>query len=137
MIFKEGAMMATLRIAGDFNKKSVVEFATIEISARRGDLPTNLRMNIAGDPNELVTGLYPSPTGRITWQQLCLDSEELAYAFREHLRCLFEQRRYSDGYRLTVAIETSTETKTVTKLKLRHSAAAREILGLHRSFNAS
>jgi len=107
-----------------------VEYATIQIAIPRNYLQINLLQECYRDEQELVRGLSASPTGRLTFKTLYLDSEELAYAFREHLHLLFENRKYADDFIIEVAVKTTTETKTATKYKLWHSTAVREALGV-------
>jgi hypothetical protein len=120
--------LAKLYEAGEFKNLSAVEYATIRIAIPRGYLPTNLKIERWGPDGEMVTGLYPSPSGRLSWKELYLDNDDLAYQFREYLHRIFDGRKYGDNYSLSVEIKTSTCTKTVTKLKLKHSAGVRGTL---------
>lgn len=117
-----------LRQAGEFKNKASVEYATIQIEMPQEYVPSNLMYGHPHWETGPVKGLSISPTGRLTWKKLYLDSEELAYAFREYLFGLFEGRKYADHFTITVKVSSSIETKTVTKYKERHSAAVRETL---------
>jgi hypothetical protein len=122
--------LTKLSEAGEFKNLSAVEYATIRIAIPRGYLPTNLKIDHWGPDDEMVKCLYPSPSGRLSWKELYLDDDDLAYQFREYLHEIFESRKYCDNYTLNVEIKTSTSTKTVTKLKLKHSAQVRDTLTL-------
>lgn len=113
--------MTLLRAAGDFQNKSVVEYATVKVDVLSRYLPVNLR-----DPgygaDDIVRGLYVSPTGRLTWKELYLDSKELAEKFADCLRVQFQGRPYAGHYSLRVEVLTTTKTVTATKGKARHSS---------------
>lgn len=124
----------TLRKAGDFKNKASVEYATIQIEMPAEFVPSNLMYDHPGWEKGPIKGLSVTPTGRLTWKSLYLDSEELAFAFREYLYGLFENRKYAHDCTITVKVSSSTETKTVTKYKERHSAAVRETLAIDHNF---
>lgn len=119
-----------LRKAGDYKNKASVEYATIMIKLPADLVPSNLMYGHPSWEKGPVSGLSVTPTGRLTWKCLYLDSEELAFAFREYLYGLFENRKYAHDCEIAVKVSSSTETKTVTKYKERHSAAVRETLAV-------
>jgi hypothetical protein len=87
-----------LRDAGDFKNKSVVEYATLRVEMPSRLVPSNLRDGHYGD-DDIVKGLYSTPTGRLSYKTLYLDSRELAEQFAEHLTRLFQSRLYSGSLR--------------------------------------
>lgn len=112
--------MSALRQAGDFPDKSVVEYATIKVEIPHRLVPVNLRHEFYED-EDVVKGLYVSPTGRLSYKTLYLDSKELAEKLAEKLADLFENRPYRDYYKLLVSVERTTMTVTATKGKIKHS----------------
>ncbi|EKG35777.1 hypothetical protein [Pseudomonas syringae] len=113
--------MSALRKAGDFPNKSVVEYATIYVEIPHRLVPINLR-NEHYEDEDLVKGLSVSPTGRLSYKTLYLDSKELAEKLAERLADLFKNRPYRDHYKLAVSVERTTMTVTATKSKIKHSA---------------
>lgn len=116
-----------LRNAGDFANKSVVEYATVRVEIPHRLVPSNLRNPHYRD-EDVVTGLYASPTGRLSYKTLYLDSIELAERFAAHLQQAFQSRPYANEYALKVEIITTTQKVTATKGKAKHSAAVAETL---------
>lgn len=112
--------MSALRKAGDFPNKSVVEYATIKVEIPHRLVPINLR-NEHYEDADLVKGLSVSPTGRLSYKTLYLDSKELAEKLAERLTDLFKNRPYRDYYKLAVSVERTTMTVTATKGKIKHS----------------
>ncbi|CAD0264210.1 conserved hypothetical protein [Pseudomonas veronii] len=112
--------MSALRKAGDFPNKSVVEYATIKVEIPHRLVPINLR-NEHYEDEDLVKGLSVSPTGRLSYKTLYLDSKELAEKLADRLADLFKNRPYRDHYKLTVSVERTTMTVTATKGKIKHS----------------
>lgn len=112
--------MTALRKAGDFPNKSVVEYATIKVEIPHRLVPVNLRQEFYED-NDIVKGLYVSPTGRLSYKTLYLESEDLAKKLAQRLAELFKNRPYRDHYKLVVSIEHTTMTVTATKGKIKHS----------------
>ncbi|AXQ50989.1 hypothetical protein DZC31_30200 (plasmid) [Stenotrophomonas rhizophila] len=112
--------MSALRKAGDFPNKSVVEYATIKVEIPHRLVPLNLRHEFYED-EDVVNGLYVSPTGRLSYKTLYLDSKELAEKLAERLHDLFKSRPYRDHYKLIVSVERTTMTVTATKGKIKHS----------------
>lgn len=119
--------MSELRKAGDFPNKSVVEYATVKIEVPHRLVPANLQNQHYGD-NEIVQGLYASPSGRLTYKTLYLDSVELAQCFVEKLQQTFKKRVYNGHYKLIMSVETTTKTTTATNAKIKHSALVAEHL---------
>jgi hypothetical protein len=78
--------------------------------------------------DDTVQGLYVTPTGRLTYKTLYLNSVELAERFTEHLHKIFAVRPYSSEYRLVMTVQTTTMTVTATKGKAKHSALVAELL---------
>lgn len=116
-----------LRNAGDFKDKSVVEYATIRVEMPSRLVPSNLRDGHYRD-DDVVKGLYSTPTGRLSYKTLYLDSRELAEQFAEHLTRLFQSRLYSDEFEIKLEVLTTTQTVTATKGKIKHSAIVRETI---------
>ncbi|MEO8644941.1 hypothetical protein [Pseudomonas sp.] len=114
--------MNDLRKAGDFPNKAVVEYATVKVEMPHRLIPINLRNEFYED-EDLVKGLYVSPTGRLTYKTLYLDSEALAHRFASKLVDIFKSRPYRDHYKLAVTVECTTMTVTATKGKIKHSAS--------------
>lgn len=112
--------MSVLRKAGDFPNKAVVEYATVKVEIPHRLVPSNLR-NEHYEDEDLVKGLFVSPTGRLSYKTLYLDSNELAEKFAERLADLFKSRPYRDHYKLAVSVERTTMTVTATKGKIKHS----------------
>ncbi len=83
-------------------------------------VPINLR-NEPYEDEDLVKGLSVSPTGRLSYKPLYLDSKELAEKLAERLADLFKNRPYRDHYKLAVYVERTTMTVTATKGKIKHS----------------
>lgn len=113
--------MNDLRKAGDFPNKAVVEYATIKVEIPHRLIPTNLRQEFY-ENEDLVKGLYVSPTGRLTYKTLYLASEALAQKFAAKLADIFKDRPYRDHYKLAVTVERTTKTVTATNGKIKHSA---------------
>ncbi len=116
-----------LRSAGDFPNKSVVEYATVRVEIPHRLVPSNLQNPHYRD-EDIVAGLYASPTGRLSYKTLYLDSIELAELFAAHLRQAFQGRPYANEYALKVEVITTTQKVTATKGKAKHSAAVIETL---------
>lgn len=116
-----------LRNAGDFKNKSVVEYATIRVEMPSRLVPLNLRDGHYRD-DDVVKGLYSTPTGRLSYKTLYLDSRELAEQFAEYLTRLFRSRIYSDDFEIKLEVLTTTQTVTATKGKIKHSAIVRETI---------
>jgi hypothetical protein len=116
-----------LRSAGDFPNKSAVEYATIRVEIPHRLIPSNLRNPHYRD-EDIVVGLYASPTGRLSYKTLYLDSIELAERFAAHLHQVFQSRPYASEYALKVEVITTTQKVTATKGKAKHSAAVAEML---------
>lgn len=119
--------MKLLREAGDFPNKSTVEYATIKVEIPHKLIPSNMTNPHYRD-DDIVQGLYPSPTGRLSYKTLYLNSIELAESFAEHLRSLFKKRPYASSYNLKIEISTTTAKVTATKSKAKHSAQVNETL---------
>lgn len=62
-----------LRSQGDFPNKRTVGYATILADLAHWLLPANLK-NPHYDDEDVVVGLYVSPTGRLTFNTLYLDA---------------------------------------------------------------
>lgn len=116
-----------LRSAGDFPNKSVVEYATIRVEIPHRLVPSNLKNPHYRD-EDIVAGLYATPTGRLSYNTLYLDSVELAERFVAHLNEAFQNRPYENVYTLKVEVITTTQKVTATKGKVKHSAAVAETL---------
>ncbi|MCY1555314.1 hypothetical protein D9M68_919650 [compost metagenome] len=116
-----------LRKAGDFKNKSTVEYATIRVEIPHRLVPSNLRDGHYRD-DDIVTGLYATPTGRLSYKTLYLDSRELAERFAAHLDRVFQNRPYAKEFELRLEILTTTQTVTATKGKIKHSAIVAETL---------
>ena len=116
-----------LRKAGDFKNKSTVEYATIRVEIPHRLVPSNLRDGHYRD-DDIVKGLYATPTGRLSYNTLYLDSRELAERFAAHLYRLFQNRPYAKEFELKLEILTTTQTVTATKGKLKHSAIVTETI---------
>ena len=119
--------MKLLREAGDFPNKSTVEYATIKVEIPHKLTPSNM-VNPHYRAEDIVQGLYPSPTGRLSYKVLYLNSVELAENFVEYLHSLFKNRPYADNYALKIEVKTTTEKVTATKGKAKHSAQVNETL---------
>lgn len=119
--------MKPLREAGDFPNKSSVEYATIKVEIPHKLIPSNLRNPHYRD-DDIVQGLYVSPTGRLSYKILYLNSVELAEQFMGHLHSLFKNRPYANNYNLELEVKTTTQKVTVTKGKVKHSAQVQETL---------
>jgi len=121
--------MKLLREAGDFPNKCYVEYATIRIDMPYKLIPSIIREenSTCGD-DDIVKGLYVTPTGRITWRTLYLNSNELAENFLEHLHTIFKKRNYANNYTLRIEINSTSETITATKGKIKHSTLVEETL---------
>lgn len=119
--------MKLLREAGDFPNKSAVEYATIKVEIPHRLIPSNM-INSHYRDDDIVQGLYPSPTGRLSYKVLYLNSVELAESFVEYLHFLFKNRPYVNSYNLKVEVKTTTEKVTATKGKAKHSAQVQETL---------
>ena len=113
-----------LRSAGDFPNKTVVEYATVAAKLLHRDLPSNLQDKHCTD--ESMVSLSFSPTGRLTYKELFLDSVELANAFAEHLKTLVDKRSYN--VEISVSVQTSTWTKRTTAKRKEHSEIVRRKL---------
>jgi hypothetical protein len=115
-----------LREAGQFPNRSIVEYATIRVQLPNRLLPSNLHLpDIADD--ELIS-LYVSPSGRLTFKTLFLNSFELAQQFMHLLHTVFEKRPYAEEYKLEVVVTTTSMTATATKRKSKHSLLVTETL---------
>ena len=119
--------MKLLREAGDFPNKSIVEYATVRIDMPCKLVPSNLK-DEGYNNNDNVSGLYVSPTGRITYKTLYLNSIELAEQFIQYLHTLFKNRPYAQHYTLRLEVTTTSQKVTATKGKLKHSAQVAEVL---------
>ncbi|MFI8382997.1 hypothetical protein [Pseudomonas sp. NPDC079086] len=119
--------MKLLREAGDFPNKSVVEYATIKVEIPHKLIPSNM-INPHYEDDDIVQGLYPSTTGRLSYKTLYLNSAELAENYMEYLHSLFKGRPYANSYNLKVEVKTTTEKVTATKGKAKHSAQVKETL---------
>jgi hypothetical protein len=119
--------MKLLRQAGEFSNKASVEFATIKVEIPHRLIPSNMTNPFYSD-DDTVQGLYVTPTGRLTYKTLYLNSVELAERFTEHLHKIFAVRPYSSEYRLVMTVQTTTMTVTATKGKAKHSALVAELL---------
>tara|TARA_R110000868_G_scaffold234868_3_gene488542 strand:- start:552 stop:947 length:396 start_codon:yes stop_codon:yes gene_type:complete len=119
--------MKLLREAGDFQNKSTVEYATIKVEIPHKLIPSNM-INPHYRDEDIVQGLYPSPTGRLSYKTLYLNSLELAESFVEYLHSLFKNRPYANSYNLKIEVKTTTEKVTATKGKAKHSAQVNETL---------
>jgi hypothetical protein len=119
--------MKLLREAGDFPNKSTVEYATIKVEIPHKLIPSNM-INPHYRDEDIVQGLYPSPTGRLSYKVLYLNSVELAESLVEHLHYLFKSRPYGNSYSLKIEVKTTTEKVTATKGKAKHSALVQETL---------
>ena len=119
--------MKLLREAGDFPNKSTVEYATIKVEIPHKLIPSNM-INSHYRDEDIVQGLYPSPTGRLSYKVLYLNSVELAESLVEHLHYLFNNRPYANSYSLKIEVKTTTEKVTATKGKAKHSAQVLETL---------
>ncbi len=118
-----------LRDAGDFKNKSAVEYATIKVEIPHRLVPSNLRNPYYLD-DDIVKGLYATPTGRLSYKTLYLDSHELAEQFVEHLTRIFQNRPYAKEFTLKLEVVTTTQTATATKGKMKHSAIVAETISL-------
>ncbi len=116
-----------LRSAGDFPNKSAVEYATIRVEIPHRLVPSNLQNPHYRD-EDIVAGLYATPTGRLSYNTLYLDSIELAERFAAHLNQAFQNRPYANAFTLRVEVITTTQKVTATKGKVKHSAAVAENL---------
>lgn len=116
-----------LRSAGDFPNKSAVEYATIRVEIPNRLVPSNLQNPHYRD-EDIVAGLYATPTGRISYKTLYLDSVELAERFVTHLNQAFQNRPYANAFTLKVEVITTTQKVTATKGKVQHSASVAETL---------
>lgn len=119
----------TLRSPGDFANKHTVEYATILVDLPHKLLPANLRNNGYED-DDLVAGLYVSPSGRLTYSTLYLDDLALAHQFAAYVDQVFSERRYVGLYALRVELATTTITVTATKMRARCSATVRKVLSI-------
>lgn len=116
-----------IRNAGDFKNKSVVEYATIRVELPHRLVPSNLQ-DAHYQNDDIVKGLYATPTGRLSYQTLYLDSRELAERFATYLNRLFQNRPYAAEFELKLEILTTTQTVTATKGKIKHSALVTQTL---------
>lgn len=111
--------MTALRKAGDFPNKAVVEYATVQVEIPHRLIPLDLRNEFYED-DDLVKDLFVSPTGRLSYKTLYLDSEALARQFAASLVELFKNRPYRNHYKMAVTVERTTMTVTATKGKIKH-----------------
>jgi hypothetical protein len=126
----EKGIIKSLRQAGDFPNNRVVEYATINITVPDRLLPNNLKEpHWAIDDDSPIT-LSISPNGRLTHNEIVLESTELAEQFVKHLKVKLNGRSYSNHYKMQVTVKTDTRTKTMTKKKLQHSELVKKELGL-------
>ncbi|WP_122677824.1 MULTISPECIES: hypothetical protein [Pseudomonas] len=116
-----------LRSQGDFPNKRTVEYATILVDLAHWLLPANLK-NPHYDDEDIVPGLYVSPTGRLTFNTLYLEDVALAQQFAAHVDRVFSARNYAGRYALRVEVATTTQTVTATKLRMQHSEKVRQAL---------
>ncbi|WP_246228248.1 hypothetical protein [Pseudomonas nitroreducens] len=116
-----------LRSAGDFPNKSAVEYATIRVRIPHRLIPSNLQNPHYRD-DDIVDGLYATPTGRLSYKTLYLDSVELAERYVAYLHQAFQRRPYASNYSLHVEVVTTTQKVTATKGRAKHSAAVAETL---------
>lgn len=119
--------MKLLREAGDFPNKSTVEYATIKVEIPHKLIPSNM-VNPHYRDEDIAQGLYPSPTGRLSYKVLYLNSVELAENLVEYLHSLFKNRPYANSYALKIEVKTTAERATATKGKAKHSALVTETL---------
>lgn len=82
------------------------------------------------EPDDTIQSVYASPTGRLTFKTLYLDSVELAQQFAAHLAHLFKNRPYRNDFAIKIKVVTTTQTVTATKGKLKHSALVRQTLSV-------
>lgn len=130
--------MNKIREVREFQNERFVEYATIRVDLPYKLIPSNVREedSTCGD-EEIVKGLYVTPTGRITWKTLYLNSTELAERLLEHLHVIFKKRNYTKNYTLRIEIDITSEKVTATKGKLKHSAQVREVLSKVANKNTS
>ena len=119
--------MKLLREAGDFPNKSSVEYATIKVEIAHKLIPSNLK-NPHYNDDDIVQGLYVSPTGRLTYKTLYLNSTDLAEQFINFLHATFKNRSYKNNYSLKLEVKTTTQKVTATKGKAKHSSQVSEVL---------
>lgn len=121
--------MSDLRTTGDLPSKTVVEYATIKVEIPHRLIPANLRQEFY-ESEDIVKGLYVSPTGRLTYKTLYLESEALAHKFAAQLAVIFRGRPYRDHYKLSVSVERTTKVVTATNGTIHHSAVvANNLIG--------
>ena len=104
-----------------------MEYATIRVEIPHRLVPSNLQNPHYRD-EDIVAGLYASPTGRLSYKTLYLDSVELAERFVAYLNQAFQNRPYANAFTLKVEVITTTQKVTATKGKVKHSAAVAETL---------
>ena len=109
-----------LRSAGDLPNKSLVEYATVRVELPHKLVPTNLQ-NEHYDDEDVVVGLFATPTGRLSYKTLYLDSVELAERFIDHLHQVFKARPYANHYALKLDVVITSQTVTATKGRTKHS----------------
>lgn len=109
-----------LRQAGDFPNDRVVEFATVKVELKHQYLPRGLQSEYY-ENDDLVAGLYETPSGRLTYKILYLDSVALADAFIQRLHQIFRSRDYAEHYVLKRDVLTTTQTVTATRGREKHS----------------
>jgi len=120
-----------LRKAGDFPNKSVVEFATIIVSMPNAMLPLNVKYEHWDIDDETIVAVSVGPSGKLSYKLIILESIELAEEFVNFLKIKFEKREYKGTYNIEVKVDSSTSTKTITKLKENHSESVRSTLKKH------
>jgi hypothetical protein len=129
----ESGNLQPLRQAGGFPNNSVVEYATINITILYRFLPNNLKEpHWSADEDSPIT-LSISPNGRLTHNEIVLESTELAEQFVKHLKKKLKRRSYGNHNKMQVAVKTDTRTKTITKKKLQHTELVKKELGLVKS----
>jgi len=116
-----------MRSAGDFKNKSAVEYATVKVEIPSRLAPANMQ-DPQYEPDDTIQSVYASPTGRLTFKTLYLDSVELAEQFVAHLTHQFKNRPYRNEFAIKIEVVTTTQTVTATNGKLKHSALVRQTL---------
>lgn len=104
------------------------EYATIKVEVPATHLPSNLLDPHLFTGDEWIKGLYPSPTGRLSYKILYLDSEALAQQYMAYLHTVFSRRAYANHYTMKVVVTHTSEKVIATKRKLIHSARVRNTL---------
>jgi hypothetical protein len=69
-----------------------VEYATILIDLAYKFIPSIIREEDSTcNEDEIIKGLYVTPTGRITWHTLYLNNRQLAENLVKHLNVIFKK----------------------------------------------